>query len=398
MKLPVYLDYHATTPVDPRVMESMLPYFTERFGNPASASHAYGWEAESAVQHARAQVAAVIGADPSEILFTGGASESNNLVIKGIAESYARKGDHIVTTTIEHKSVLESCMHLARVGKIRVTWIPPERSGKVDPERIAAALTGRTILVSIIHSHNEIGTIQDLAPVASLCAERDILFHTDATQSFGKTDVNVDREGVDFASFSAHKFYGPKGIGCLYIRKRNKRIRLAPLVDGGGQEMGIRSGTVNVPAVVGMGRAAELCAESMPAEIPRLRRQRDALRDALFAALPDMHVNGHPTDRLPGNLSVRFDGVRSDLLAGETKDLAFSTGAACTSESLEVSYVLKAIGCTTEEARATIRLGLGRFTTEEEIAYTYGRIIESVGNIRAASFHGERSRPIQSPQ
>ncbi|MGH7817005.1 MAG: IscS subfamily cysteine desulfurase, partial [Candidatus Binatia bacterium] len=375
---------HATTPVDPRVLDAMLPYFTERFGNAASKSHAFGWEAEAAVDTAREQIAKSIGAAAKEIVITSGATESDNLAIKGVAESYREKGNHVVTCVTEHKAVLDSCKVLQKHG-FQVTYLPVESDGLIDLGRLRESLTDRTILISLMAANNEIGTINPIKEIGRLAKEKNILFHTDATQGVGKIPINVDPMGIDLLSLTAHKMYGPKGVGALYVRSTKPRVKLAPLIDGGGHERGMRSGTLNVPGIVGLGKACEIAHKEMGAEGERLIALRERLKDGILAELDEVYINGHPLKRLPGNLNMSFAYVEGESLLMALKDIAVSTGSACTSASLEPSYVLKAIGVADELAYSAIRFGLGRFTTEEEIDYTIRRVVDEVRRLREIS-------------
>ena len=399
MQLPIYMDYHATTPVDPRVLEAMTPYFTKSFGNPASRGHVFGWEAEAAVDAARAGIAQAMGASDREIVFTSGATESDNLAILGVARIYREKGDHIVTASTEHSAVLDACRALERDG-FTVTYLAPEKTGEIPPERVRQALTDRTILVSLMLANNEIGTVQRIAEIGAICRERSVLFHTDAVQGFGKIPFDVEAMHVDLASVTAHKIYGPKGVGALYVRARNPRVRLAPIVHGGGHERGMRSGTLNVPGIVGLARAAEIAVEEMPEESPRLRRLRDRLHHGIASRLDDVFVNGPelpaidpdgalaggaPERRLPGNLNLSFAGVEGEALLVSMKDVAVSSGSACTSASLEPSHVLTAIGVPANLAHASIRFGLGRWSTEEEVDYAVETAARAVGRLRENS-------------
>ena len=381
MKTPVYLDYQATTPVDPRVVEAMLPYFTVKFGNPASRQHRFGWEADEAVEHARKVIAGVIGAEPREIVFTSGATEANNLALKGIAENLRRKGDHVITAATEHKSVLDPVHRLATAG-FRCTVLPVDGDGLLDPDALRRAITEKTILVSVMTANNEIGTVPDIAALAAICRERNVLFHTDATQAVGKLRFDLRTIGADLVSFTAHKLYGPKGTGCLVVRPGASHIKPVPQLDGGGHERGLRSGTLNVPGIVGFARAVEIAAEELDTESARLGSLRDAMWTAFRTELGDVVLNGHPVKRLPGNLNVSFPGVEDTLLMMEVKDLAISTGSACTTSSPEPSHVLKAIGAGRERMQSAIRFGFGRFTTSEETDYAANRVIERVKAIR----------------
>ncbi len=384
MTTPVYLDNHATTPVDPRVLEAMLPYFNARFGNAASRNHSFGWEAEKAVEEARRKVAALIGASEREIVFTSGATESDNLAIKGAAEMYAERGDHIVTCATEHKAVLDTCKRLEKRG-FRVAVLPVGRDGRVDLAELAAAITDRTILVSIMAANNEIGVLQPVREIGALCRERGVLFHTDAVQAAGKVPLDVNADSIDLASLSAHKMYGPKGVGALYVRRRNPRVQLTAQMDGGGHERGMRSGTLNVPGIVGFGEACEICRREMAGEGPRLAALRDRLRAKLEAGLDEIYVNGSMEHRLPNNLNMSFAFVEGESLLMGIGDVAVSSGSACTSATLEPSYVLKALGVGDDLAHTSVRFGLGRFNTEEEIDYVAARVIEVVKKLRALS-------------
>ncbi len=384
LKFPIYMDYQATTPVDPRVLEEMLPYFSERFGNAASRNHSFGWEAEKAVEQGRARVAALIGASPKEIVFTSGATESDNLAIKGVAEMYRDKGDHIITAVTEHKAVIDTCKRLEKYG-FKVTYLPVGRDGLVDLDLLASSITDRTILISIMMANNEIGVVQPIGEIGRIARERGVLFHTDAVQGAGKLPLDVNRMNVDMASLSAHKIYGPKGIGALYVRRKNPRVLLAPVIDGGGHERGMRSGTLNVPGIVGFGKAAELCGEEMASESKRLEGLRDRLWRGLQANLDDIEVNGSLESRLPNNLNVSFAYVEGESLLMGMSDIAVSSGSACTSASLEPSYVLKALGTGDDLAHSSIRFGLGRFTTEEEVDYVVGKVTSVVKRLREMS-------------
>ncbi len=382
MKKPVYLDYHATTPVDRRVIDAMLPYFGERFGNAASRSHRFGWEAEKAVDLARRRIAALAGATAREIVFTSGATESNNLALKGVMEAYRSKGSHLDTMATDHKAVLDPARRLERQG-CRLTVLPPEPDGLLSLDRLRAALEADTVLVSVMVANNEIGVIQPVREIGAICRERGILFHTDAAQAFGKIPVDVERDGIDMLSVSAHKLYGPKGVGALYVRRRNPRVQVAAQMDGGGHEAGMRSGTLNVPAIVGFGQACAIAAAEMASEAARLAGLRDRLRERLEADLAGVHVNGSRERRLPGNLNVSFAGVDGDALLMSMPDLALSTGSACSSATVEPSHVLRALGVGEERARGALRFGLGRWNTAEEVEYAAGRIVEAVGKLRA---------------
>ncbi len=400
MQLPIYLDYHATTPVDPRVLETMLPYFSKAFGNPASRSHVFGWEAEAAVDAAREQVARAMNASPREIVFTSGATESDNIAVLGVARLFGSKdGAHVITAPTEHSAVLDPCRELAREG-FDVTYLALDPSGEIPPERVRAAITEKTVLVSLMAANNEIGTIQRIAEIGAICREKGVLFHTDAVQGFGKIPFDVEAMHVDLASISAHKIYGPKGVGALYVRGKGPRVRLAPIVFGGGHERGMRSGTLNVPGIVGLGKAAELAVSEMPEETPRVRRLRRRLHDAIVSRVGDLRLNGAPLPettpdgtlapgtverRLPGNLNVSFTGVEGEALLVSMKDVAVSSGSACTSASLEPSHVLTAIGVPPDLAHASIRFGVGRWTTEEEIDYAAEVAVSAVARLREKS-------------
>jgi cysteine desulfurase len=383
VKLPIYLDNHATTPLDPRVLDEMLPYLKEKFGNAASRSHQFGWEAEAAVEKAREQVARLIGASAKEIVFTSGATESDNLAVKGVAEKCRDKGDHIVTCVTEHKAVLDSCKHLEKEG-FRVTYLPVGKDGLIDLDDLKRALGDKTILVSIMFANNEIGVLQPIAEIGKLCRGRGVLFHTDAVQAIGKVPVNVEEQNIDLASITAHKLHGPKGVGALYVRRKNPRVELAPLIDGGGHEHGMRSGTLNVPGIVGLGKACELCREEMAAEAARLRALRDRLKDKIFAGLDDVYVNGSMEHRLPGNLNVSFANVEAEPLLMGINDVAVSTGSACSSAAIEPSHVLKALGAG-DLTHGSIRFGIGRFNTQAEIDYVAARVVETVKRLRELS-------------
>lgn len=385
MKKRIYLDNNATTQVDPRVVQEMLPFFTEKFGNAASRNHAYGWEAEEGVDTARERVAAVIAADPKEIIFTSGATESNNIAIKGVAAMYGDKGKHIITQVTEHKAVIDPCGWLEQRG-YRVTTLPVARDGRVSAAQIREAMTDDTILVSIMHGNNEIGTLQPIAEIGALCKERGVLFHTDCCQTFGKVPIDVEAMGIDLLSLSAHKIHGPKGVGALYVRRKKPRVRCEAVLHGGGHERGMRSGTLNVPGIVGLGKAAELCAAGLKSgEIDRVRRLRDKLREGIMSQLPDVYLNGHPTERTPNNVNLSFAYVEGESLMMGFPDIAVSSGSACTSASLEPSYVLKALGVGDDLAHSSIRFSLSRFTTEEEIDSTVYQVVTAVSRLREMS-------------
>ncbi len=380
----VYLDNNATTRVDARVLEAMLPYFCEKYGNAASRSHAFGWEAEEAVETARKQVAALIGADPREILFTSGATEGNNLAIKGVAAMYADKGKHIITQPTEHKAVIDPCKHLEHHG-YRVTYLSVDRMGRIDVGQLAEAIKDDTILVSIMHGNNEIGTLQPIAEIGRLCKERGVLFHTDACQTFGKVPIDVQAMGIDLLTCSGHKLHGPKGVGAIYVRRQRPRVRCEPLLHGGGHERGMRSGTLNVPGIVGLGAAAELARQHLDSEPARIAALRDRLWQGLSAQLDHITLNGHPTERTPSNLNVSFAYVEGESLMMGCPEIAVSSGSACTSASLEPSYVLKAIGVGDDLAHSSIRFSVGRFNTEAEIDYTIERVVAAVRKLREMS-------------
>lgn len=380
---PIYLDYQATTPMDPRVLEVMMPYFTHKFGNPGSRSHAYGWEAEEGVERARGQIAKLIGADEKEVIFTSGATESNNLAIRGVAEFYKDRRNHIVTTVTEHKCVLDTCRHLEQQG-FEVTYLPVQKNGLLDLEVLRAAITDKTVLVSVMAVNNEIGVIQPLAEIGKLCREKGAFFHTDAAQAAGKIPLDVEALNVDLMSISGHKIYGPKGIGALYVR-RKPRVRLVPLIVGGGQERGFRSGTLPTPLCVGLGEAAEICMKEMDAEAKRLKKLQDRMLNGLRAKLTDIVVNGDLEHRIPGNLNISFAYVEGESLMMGIKNLSVSSGSACTSASLEPSYVLRALGVEEEMAHTSLRIGLGRFTTEHEIDTAVDELVRHVMKLREMS-------------
>ena len=384
VKLPIYMDNHATTPLDPRVLEAMMPYLTDQFGNAASRNHKFGWEAEEAVEEARRQIAALIGADAREIVFTSGATESDNLAVKGVAWMYREKGDHIITAVTEHKAILDTCKHLEKEG-FRVTFLPVDSKGLVDLDDLRKAITDKTILISIMTANNEVGVIQDIKAIGKIARERGVLFHTDAVQAAGKVPFNVNEMNVDIASLSAHKFYGPKGVGALYVRRRNPRVLLTPIIDGGGHERGMRSGTLNVPGIVGFGKAAQIAREEMPKESAEMFRLRERLRTTLERELDEIYINGDLQRRLPGNLNMSFAYVEGESLLMGINDIAVSSGSACTSASLEPSYVLKALGVGEDLAHTSIRFGIGRFNTEEEVDYVAGRVTEVVRRLRELS-------------
>lgn len=384
IKLPIYMDYHATTPCDPRVFEEMRPYFTEVFGNAASRNHEFGWRAEEGVENARKQVADLIGASSKEIVFTSGATESDNLAIKGVAEMYYERGDHIITVVTEHKAILDTCKKLEKRG-FKVTYLPVGSDGLISPDDVRNAITDKTILVSVMHVNNEIGVIQPIGEIGKVCKEKGVIFHTDAVQSVGKIPFDVNELNVDLVSLSGHKIYGPKGVGALYVRRRNPRVQLTPMIDGGGHERGMRSGTLNVTGIVGLGKAAELAKLEMVEESERVFALREKLRKGIMDEIPEVYINGHETKRVPGNLNISFAYVEGESLLMGISDIAVSSGSACTSASLEPSYVLKALGVGEELAHSSIRFGVGRFNTEEEVDYTIGRVNEAVNRLRELS-------------
>jgi cysteine desulfurase len=379
------MDNHATTRVDSRVLDAMLPYFTEKFGNAASRNHSFGWEAEEAVGRSREQIAALIGAKSKEIIFTSGATESDNLAIKGVVEFYKDKGNHIISCVTEHKAVLDSCRALERAGKATVTYLPVDKYGMVDPDAVRNAITDKTVLITIMWANNEIGTLHPIAEIGKIAKEKGIVFHTDAVQAIGKVPVDFEKAGVDLASITAHKIYGPKGIGALYVRSKGPRVRISPQMDGGGHERGMRSGTLNVPGIVGLGAACEIAGKEMPDESQRLIQLRSQLQAGLFERLDEIYVNGHPTERLPGNLNVSFAYVEGESLLMGINDIAVSSGSACTSATLEPSYVIRALGIDDELAHSSIRFGLGRFNTLEEVDYVTDRVSKEVKRLREMS-------------
>ena len=384
VKLPIYMDNNATTRCDPRVVDAMLPYFTEDYGNAASRNHVFGWKAEEAVEEGREQIGRIIGASAKEMVFTSGATESNNLALKGVAAMYKKKGNHIITAITEHKAVLDPCKRLERDG-FQVTFLPVDRFGRVSPDDVAKAMTDKTILVSVMAANNEIGTLHPIKEIGKLCKQKGVLFHTDAVQAVGKVPIDVNEMGIDLLSLSGHKIYGPKGIGALYVRKKDPRVRLDPIIDGGGHERGMRSGTLPVPSIVGLGKACELCQNEMPVEVPRLLRLRERLRAGIMDQLPETYVNGHPTERLPGNMNISFAYVEGEALMMGVKDVALSSGSACTSASLEPSYVLRALGVGDELAHSSLRFGLGRFNTEEEVDFVIEDVKRAVNHLRDMS-------------
>ena len=384
VKLPIYMDNHATTPMDPRVLEAMLPYFTEKFGNAASRNHSFGWAGEEAVENARQQVASLINATAKEIIFTSGATESDILMIKGVAEMYREKGNHIITQAIEHKAVLDTCKNLEKHG-FEVTYLPVRKDGRVDPEDVRKAIKPTTILISIMYANNEIGVINPMAEIGKIAKERGIIFAVDGVQAVGKVPVDVQKDNIDLLAISAHKLYGPKGVGALYVRRRNPRVQLSAMIDGGGHERGMRSGTLNVPGIVGLGKACELCQQEMAQESERLRGLRDRLKAGLEAKLDEVYVNGSMEHRLPNNLNMSFAYVEGESLLMGINDVAVSSGSACTSATLEPSYVLKALGVGEDLAHTSIRFGLGRFTTQEEVDYVTDKMVQVVTKLRELS-------------
>jgi cysteine desulfurase len=383
MNLPIYLDNNATTPMDPRVLETMLPYFNQKFGNAASRNHAFGWVAEEAVDYAREQIAKIIGASEKEIIFTSGATEADNLAIKGVFEMYKDKGNHIITTVTEHKAVLDTCKHVEKLGG-RVTYLPVQEDGLVNLQELEAAMTSETILVSIMYGNNEIGVIQPIKEIAAIAHKYGALFMTDATQAVGKIPVDVNADGIDLLAFTAHKMYGPKGVGALYVRRKGPRVKVTAQMDGGGHERGMRSGTLNVPGIVGFGKACEICMQEMESEAKRLSALRDKLQNSL-TVLEESYVNGNVAHRLPHVANISFKYVEGEGLMMAMKDLAVSSGSACTSASLEPSYVLKSLGLSDDLAHSSIRFGLGRFTTEEEVDYAIEVTKKSVTHLRELS-------------
>ena len=384
LKLPIYLDHNATTPMDPRVLEAMLPYFVENFGNAASRNHSFGWQAEEAVDYAREQIAQLIGADPKEIIFTSGATEGDNLGIKGVYEMYASKGNHIITCTTEHKAVLDTCKHLEKLGA-EVTYLEVQPDGLIDLKQLEAAMKPTTILVAIMYANNEIGVIQPVKEIGAIAKKHGALFFTDAVQAVGKIPVDVIADGIDIMSFTAHKMYGPKGVGALYVRRKNPRVKVTAQIDGGGHERGMRSGTLNVPGIVGFGKAAEIARTDMAGDTERISKLRDKLENAL-KVIDETYVNGNPAHRLPHVSNISFKYVEGEgLMMGFNKDIALSSGSACTSASLEPSYVLKALGLGDDLAHSSLRFGLGRYTTEEQIDFTIKAVTDTVLKLREMS-------------
>jgi cysteine desulfurase len=391
-KLPIYMDNQATTAVDPRVLEAMLPYFSEKFGNAASRNHEFGWKAEEAVENARAQIARLIRASPREIVFTSGATESDNLAIKGVAEASREKGNHIITQVTEHKAVLDACKRLEKSGW-DVTYLTVASDGRVSVDDLRSAITPKTVLISIMYANNEIGVIQPIAEIGKIAKEKKIVFHVDGVQAVGKIPVDVQKDGIDLLSISAHKIYGPKGVGALYVRRKDPRVEVAAIIDGGGHERGMRSGTLNVPGIVGLGKACEICQKEMPEEIERLRSLRDKLREAIMGRLDGTAVNGSIAHRLPNNLNLSFSGVEGDALLMGINDVAVSSGSACTSAMIEPSYVLRSLGVSDDLSHSSIRFGLGRFNSEEEVKYVADRVVETVKRLRELSPLYEAAKP-----
>ena len=384
VKLPIYMDNHATTPVDPRVLEAMMPYLTDVFGNAASRNHQFGWLAEEGVERGRDQVAKLIGATAKEIVFTSGATESDNLAIKGVAEMYREKGNHIITQVTEHKAVLDTCKRLEKYG-YRVTYLPVQKDGLIDLDDLKRAIDDKTILVTIMAANNEIGVLQPIREIGKICREKGVLFHTDAVQAVGKVPFDVNKDNIDLASISGHKIYGPKGVGALYVRRKNPRVQLAAQIDGGGHERGMRSGTLNVPGIVGLGAACEICMLDMPVESKKLQGLRDRLRDKILNNLDEVFINGSWEHRLPQSLNISFAYVEGESLLMGINDIAVSSGSACTSATLEPSYVLKALGTGDDLAHSSIRFGIGRFNTEAEVDYIGDRVVETVKRLRELS-------------
>jgi cysteine desulfurase len=383
LNLPIYLDNNATTPMDPRVLEAMLPYFIENFGNAASRNHAFGWKAEEAVDYAREQIASLINADSKEIIITSGATESNNLALKGVFEMYAEKGNHFITVETEHKAILDTCKHLEKLGA-EVTYLQAAEDGLITVEQVAAAIKPNTVLVTVMYANNEIGVIQPIKEITALCKSKGILFHTDATQAVGKIKVDVIADGIDMMSFSGHKMYGPKGVGVLYVRRKNPRVKVTAQMDGGGHERGMRSGTLNVPSIVGLGKACELCRLEMDVDTARISKMRDRLEQELLV-IEESYINGNTDHRLPHVSNMSFKYVEGEGLIMGVKNIAVSSGSACTSASLEPSYVLKALGLDDELAHSSLRFGLSRFTTDEEIDYAINHVKEAVNKLREMS-------------
>src|ERR1700726_2947051 len=384
IKLPIYMDYHATTPVDPRVVETMLPYFHDKFGNAASRNHSFGWTAEEAVENARAQIARLINATPKEIIFTSGATESNNLALKGAAEMYREKGNHIITQVIEHKAVLDTCKRLEKYG-YEVTYLPVAKDGRINLDDLRRAITPKTILISIMYANNEIGVVQPIAEIGKIAKEKGVFFHSDGVQAVGKIPVDVQKDGIDMLSISGHKIYGPKGVGALYVRRKNPRVQLSAIIDGGGHEAGMGSGTPTVTGIVGLGKACEICMNEMAHESEKLLHMRERLRESIMSRLDETFINGSMTHRLPHNINISFAFVEGESLLMGINDIAVSSGSACTSATLEPSYVLKALGVGEDLAHTSIRFGIGRFNTAEEVDYVADRVVETVQRLRELS-------------
>jgi cysteine desulfurase len=391
------MDYHATTPVDPRVLDAMMPFFSDKFGNPASRQHQFGWISEEAVTSARGTIAKHIRAEPREIIFTSGATESNNLSIKGVVESSKQNGDHIITAATEHRSVLDTCKKLEKLG-IRITYLGVDQFGQINLDKLSESITPKTILVSIMAANNEIGTIQNIADIGNICHTKGVFFHSDATQAVGKIPIDVTSMNIDLLSFSAHKMYGPKGVGVLYVRSANPKVKLTMQMDGGGHERGIRSGTLNVPGIVGLAKALEISILSIADETERIKRYRDKMYNAFITRIEKVQLNGHPIERLPNNLNISFLGVEDNALMMSLKDIALSIGSACSTADPEPSHVLKALHLPQERLHSAIRFGLGRFTTEEEVDYVINRVIETVDKLRSQSPSFSRSREIVQQQ
>jgi cysteine desulfurase len=384
MQFPIYLDNNATTPCDPRVVDTMIPYFTQNFGNAASRNHSFGWAAEEAVDYAREQIAKLIGADPKEIILTSGATEADNLAIKGVYEMYSSKGNHIITTTIEHKAVLDTCKHLEKQGA-EVTYLEVNDEGMINLQELEKAITSKTILVAIMYANNEIGTVNPIREISAIAKRHGVLMMTDAVQAVGKIPVDVNKDGIDLMAFTAHKMYGPKGVGALYVRRKNPRVKVTAQMDGGGHERGMRSGTLNVPGIVGFGKACELCMQDMESDTARIVKLRNKLETELLK-VEESYLNGHPTNRLPHVSNISFKHVEGEgLLMGINKFIALSSGSACTSASLEPSYVLKALGLGDDLAHSSLRFGLSRFSTEEEVDYTIKAVTDTVNKLREMS-------------
>jgi cysteine desulfurase len=384
VKLPIYMDNHATTPVDPRVVDAMMPYFTEKFGNAASRNHEFGWKAEEAVENARAQIARLINATPKEIVFTSGATESTNLAIKGAAEMYREKGNHIITQVTEHKATLDTCKRLEKNG-YEVTYLPVEKDGRINLDDLRRAITPKTILISIMYANNEIGVVEPVAEIGKIAKEKGVFFHSDGVQAVGKIPVDVQKDGIDMLSISGHKIYGPKGVGALYVRRKNPRVQLSAIIDGGGHERGMRSGTLNVTGIVGLGKACEICMNEMAQEGEKLLRMRERLKESIMSRLDETFINGSMTHRLPHNINISFAFVEGESLLMGINDIAVSSGSACTSATLEPSYVLKALGVGEDLAHTSIRFGLGRFNTDEEVDYVADRVVDTVTRLRELS-------------